>query len=137
MELNFDKEIDALLRQSAQGEAAFTEQNPESRIQNPKSLHLDADEISAFAENALPEKTRQIYVLHLADCEQCRKNLSSLILLNAEQPSETLHAEEKHFVQTPIPWYRKLYAVPNLAYTLGALVLGFFGNRSLYRFAKR
>ena len=34
---------------------------PYSRRQTPQSVHLDADEISAFAENALPEKAKQIY----------------------------------------------------------------------------
>ncbi len=31
----FDKEIDALLRQTAKGETAFAAANPKSKIQNP------------------------------------------------------------------------------------------------------
>jgi len=122
MEFEFDKEIDALLRrQSAQGEAAFT-------AANPKSVHLDADEISAFSENALPEKIRRKYTLHLADCEKCRKSLSNLIALDSETENVTIHAgEEKHLIHAPVPWYRKLFAFPNLAYTMGALVLVFSG----------
>jgi hypothetical protein len=127
MEFEFDKEIDALLRQSAQGETAFVKANPKSQIPNPKSLHLDADEISAFAENALPEGAKQRSMLHLADCETCRKTLSNLITMNASAESETVHAEEKQMVASPIPWYRKLFAFPNLAYTMGALVLVFSG----------
>jgi len=127
MDFEFDKEIDALLRQTAQGETAFAAANPKSKIQNPKSFHLDADEISAFAENALPEKSRQKYIVHLADCEKCRKNLSNLILLNSETESETVRIEEKEIILAPIPWYRKLFAFPHLAYTLGALVLVFSG----------
>lgn len=120
MELDFDKEIDALLRQTARS-GDF--------VSNQTAMHLDADEISAFAENALPEKTRQQYLAHLADCDKCRKNLSNLIALNAEQESEIIHAaEEKQFAAVvPVPWYRKIFAVPNLAYTLGALVLVFSG----------
>lgn len=122
MELDFDKEIDALLRQSAHGETAFA-------ATNLKSLHLDADEISAFAENALPEKTRHAYTVHLADCERCRKILSNIISLNSDAESEIVHAaqESRQIVALPIPWYRKLVAFPNLAYTLGALVLVFSG----------
>jgi len=129
MDFEFDKEIDALLqRQSAQGEAAFTAANPKSQIPNPKSVHLDADEISAFSENALPEKIRQKYTLHLADCEKCRKSLSNLIALDSETENVTIHAgEEKHLIHAPVPWYRKLFAFPNLAYTMGALVLVFSG----------
>ncbi len=127
MDFEFDKEIDALLRQTAQGETAFAAANPKSKIQNPKSFHLGADEISAFAENALPEKTRAAYTAHLADCDRCRKILSNVISLNAESESGTVHAEEKEIIPAPIPWYRKLFAFPNLAYTLGALILVFSG----------
>ncbi len=125
MDLEFDKEMDALLRQTAQGETVFESTNPKSQIPNPKSKHLDADEISAFAENALPEKIRQRYTLHLADCDKCRKNLSNLIALDSE--TETVRAEDEHFIAARLPWYRKLFAFPNLAYTLGALVLVFSG----------
>ncbi|MGI8788673.1 MAG: zf-HC2 domain-containing protein [Pyrinomonadaceae bacterium] len=122
MELNFDKEIDALLRQSAQeSEDAFAARDI------PHSAHLDADEISAFAENALPEKNRQGCTMHLADCDRCRKILSNLISLNSDSESEIVHAEEKEIGASPIPWYRKLFAFPNLAYTLGALILIFAG----------
>lgn len=124
MELNFDKEIDAILRKARESEFAFAADNPQSTIRNPQS-HLDADEISAFAENALPETTKQFYTAHLADCDGCRKNLSNLILLNAE--SENIRAEEIGTISSAISWYRKLFAFPNLAYTLGALVLLFSG----------
>lgn len=120
MDFEFDKEIDTLLRQTAQGAIV-------SARQNSASEHLDADELSAFAENALPERAKQRSMLHLVNCDECRKSLSTLIILNAEQPFEIAPTEEKQFVRTPIPWYRKLFAVPNLAYTMGALVLMFAG----------
>ena len=128
MDLEFDKEIDALLRQTAQGETVFAAANPKSQILDPQSFHLDADAFSAFAENALPEATRQKYSRHLANCDGCRKSLSNLIRLNSATESAAVHAEEIHTsVAAPIPWYRKLVAYPNLAYTLGALVLVFSG----------
>ncbi len=97
MELNFDKEMDVLLRQSArEDETAFA-------ATNRKSAHLDADEISAFAENALPEKIRQNYILHLADCERCRTNLSSLILLDTETEIRAVHALENEIIASAIP----------------------------------
>jgi hypothetical protein len=118
MNFEFDKEIDVLLRQTARN-GDFVSNN---------AAHLDADEISAFAENALPEKTRQTYMRHLADCERCRKSLSNIIALNSEFEAETIPAEEKQIASaTPIPWYRKLFVFPNLAYSLGALIMVFAG----------
>jgi hypothetical protein len=35
--------------------------------------HLDADELSAYAENALPPMAHARYTAHLADCSQCRE----------------------------------------------------------------
>src|SRR5258708_10206821 len=42
--------------------------------------HLDADELNAFAEGALPPAARARYVSHLADCENCRQLVSQLAM---------------------------------------------------------
>jgi len=126
----FDKEIDALLRQTAKGETAFAAANPKSQIPNPKSVHLDADEIAAFAESALPEKARVKYTAHFADCDRCRKILSNTILLNSEAetvPASSAAASPEIVTVTNIPWYRRLFAFPNAAYAMGALVVLFGG----------
>lgn len=129
MEFEFDKEIDAILRKARDGESAFaTTDNAPSAIRNPQSPHLDADEISAFAENALPEKAKTLYTAHLADCARCRKILSNLISLESE--AETVAASsavKAEIVEAKIPWYRRIFAMPNLAYTMGALALLFSG----------
>lgn len=127
MTSEFDKEIDAFLRQTAKGETASAAVNSNSTIENPQSFHLDADEISAFAENALPENIKQKYTIHLADCNRCRSTLSNLIALNAETEIEILHAEKTEKVRVVTPWYRKLFASPNLAFTMSALLLAFSG----------
>jgi hypothetical protein len=123
MELNFDKEIDALLRQAAKSESFVGTNGSDMRA------HIDADALSAFAENALPEKTRALYMTHLGDCDRCRKILSSLIVLNSEADvSAASLAEVPEIAVVPAaPWYRKLFLFPNLAYTMGALVLVFSG----------
>jgi hypothetical protein len=114
MELNFDKEIDAILRKARSESSAVAE---------GFLSHLDADEISAFAENSLPETAKMRCTAHVADCERCRKILSNLILLNAEPASEIVHAETS---APAIPWYRKIFGLPNgLVYSLGALALVF------------
>jgi hypothetical protein len=115
----FDKEIDSLLRRAAQGESVQT-----------FAAHMDADEISLFAENALTSKARGRVVRHLAECAKCRKILSNLISFNAETESETIHAGEGSIipvVATAIPWYRRLFAFPQITLAMGALALVFAG----------
>src|SRR5215210_2638195 len=67
MREGFDREIDSLLRRRARGTA-------ESRLwgEGTPGTHLDADELSAFAEGALPAAARLAAASHLADCERCR-----------------------------------------------------------------
>ena len=47
---------------------------------NGATSHLDADELVAFAENALPAATRLRYAGHLADCDTCRKLVTELAI---------------------------------------------------------
>lgn len=120
MEMEFDNEIDALLRKEG-GARTIT-------VSEFASLHLDADEISAFAENAVPESAKPAYFAHFADCDRCRKTLSSVIVLNSEAGIETASAVSAPvIVENVVPWYRKLFLFPNLAYVLGSLVLLFSG----------
>lgn len=113
----FDKEIDAILRKARENEAVFA-----ANISEP---HLDADVLSAFAENALPEKSKKLYTAHLADCDRCRRILSNLISLNAEEEIVPVKIAETPIIETAIPWYRKLLFGRNLVYTMGALVIAF------------
>jgi len=121
MEVDFDKEIDAILRKAQRD-------GPVLIGDFSSSPHLDADSISAFAENAMPEKSRALYTRHLADCDRCRKVLSNLLAMNAEavpataSPSVITIAE-----RASEPWYRRLFIFPNLAYVMGGLVLIFAG----------
>ena len=119
MELEFDKEIDALMRKGAAGIGVTPNVG--------QGTHLDADELSAFAENAMPEKTRALYMRHLADCDRCRKILSGLIILNAEAEPEMAAAVAVESQSSELPWYRRLFLFPNLAYAMGGLVLVFGG----------
>jgi hypothetical protein len=120
MEFEFDKEMDAILRKARGGEVVTS-----------FDTHLDADEISAFAENALSDTARRHHTAHLADCGRCRKILSNVIVLNSEAETETASsAVPAETVVGKPPWYRKLFVFPQLAYAMGGLVLlfsGFFG----------
>ena len=121
MELEFDKEIDSLLRKADRG--VLVGDKPDGKLKD----HLDADELAAFAENAMPEKVRALHMEHLADCGRCRGVLSGLIMLNAEAEPESSAVAAPPVSVAVEPWYRKLLLYPNLAYVMGGLVLMFGG----------
>jgi hypothetical protein len=66
-----NKEIDLLLRR-------MSRQNGGSL--SDTEAHLDADEMSSFAQNALPATARARYTEHLAECSTCRKLVTELSL---------------------------------------------------------
>lgn len=117
MNNDFDNEIDALLRKSANAYLAGA----------TDVIHLDADEISAFAENALPAAAQSRYTEHLADCDPCRKTLSEVILYNAESAAAEPVRQVVAAPAAKSSWYQKLFSFPNLAYGMGALLLVFTG----------
>ena len=122
MELEFDKEIDAILRKARAPVVVA--------VVAPLSVHLDADAVAAFAENALPEQTRQLYTVHFADCNRCRMMLSQTILLTSEAVTAdfaTASNTVSAVAAETIPWYVKIFRTPNLALAMGALVLTFGG----------
>lgn len=106
-----DKEIEVLLRryaQSASGRLAHSD-------------HLDADELNAFAENAMPPATRQRYVSHLADCDDCRKAVGELVVAAGSAVEARVPASE------PIAdsWWRKLrelFSPPAVRYAAFAVL---------------
>ena len=120
MEYDFDKEIDALLRSKAHRDGPVY-------VGDVASPHLDADEISAFAENAVPENSRALYSAHLADCDRCRKILSNLLVMNTEMAASAAPASAITIAERTGPWYKRLFLFPNLAYVMGSLVLIFAG----------
>jgi hypothetical protein len=85
MENGREKEIDLLLRAFARRARTLTPQRDSESGMEPVSAHLDADELIAFAEHALPAAARARYTVHLADCDLCRKVLSGL---GVESPVE-------------------------------------------------
>lgn len=123
MELEFDKEIDAILRKAQPTRGVLVGDDPA----DPKK-HLDGDTIAAFAENALPEKAKLLYVAHFADCDHCRKQLSFVMQMNNEAAAVVAPSPAvERAIEPTIPWYRRILKVPNLALAMGALVLVFSG----------
>jgi hypothetical protein len=75
MREGFDREIDSLLRRTARAPAGARGNG--AGASSPDS-HLDADELAAFAEGALPEAARMNTFSHLADCAECRTHAVNL-----------------------------------------------------------
>src|SRR5262245_16090981 len=107
-----DKQIDVLLRRYAKAAPSAS-----------ASGHLDADELSAFAEGALPGPTRARYLSHLADCDDCRKQASSLAISSgAVVRAEQSHSEIKEG-RTLWQVLAGLFALPVLRYGAFAAIL--------------
>jgi hypothetical protein len=127
MELNFDKEMDALLRQTARQEMPAP----------AAEAHLDADELAAFSANALPVKARSRAMEHLVDCGNCRTILSNLVFFEnqeEEKPAAVFAvatppitavtaAKESSLMERILG----VFKFPTLAYGMAALVLLFTG----------
>jgi Putative zinc-finger len=79
-----NNEIDLLLRRLSRHDTSMPDAGGD---------HLDADELSAYAENALPTAARARYTEHLAECSGCRelvvKLSSSAGVVVAEETSRT------------------------------------------------
>ncbi|HZG53468.1 MAG TPA: hypothetical protein VEZ40_15155 [Pyrinomonadaceae bacterium] len=137
MKAEFDKEIDSVLRERARrGRAASGEPGAGAGVGASSAAHLDADERSAYAENALPAAARAYYTAHLADCDDCRRGVTQLAL--AAGTAAQLEPREAATGQTAATpragWRERLgallaprawrYAVPALALLLvGAVSL--------------
>ena len=91
-----DAEIDLLLRRH--GKVTDGVKNHE---------HLDADELNAFAEGALPAAARSRYVSHLADCNDCRRVVSQLAAASGVSEPARVPASES----TRESWWKRIGAV--------------------------
>lgn len=124
-----DKEMDLLLkrhaRRGASGFAGATSAGAATGAQ-----HMDADELSAYAEGALPALARARYAGHLADCDSCRRIITELVV------SSGLETEERgpvaQTVVTPArswrEWLAALFSPPALRFAAPALALVAFAS---------
>jgi len=142
MKAEFDKEIDSLLRESARrGRAASGEPGVRAGGGALAAAHLDADEQSAYAENALPASARAHYTAHLADCDDCRRNVTRLALA-AGMPAQ-LEPRESATGQTVSPNITlrerlgALFAPRAWRYAVPALALLLVGAVSLIVLTRR
>ena len=83
MRPEFDSEIDSVLRGHARRGGASSSAwdavaRPSISNEAQSGSHLDADEIAAFGEDALPAAARSRYSAHLADCDDCRRSVTQV-----------------------------------------------------------
>src|SRR5437868_4948781 len=121
-------EIDRLLRRYARRNAEALPESDGLESDSTRdaggSAHMDADELNAYAEGALPEAARSRYFAHLADCETCRKLVTELTLA-----SGALSEEKRVAATKPSPskswreWLAAIFSPPVLRYAVPALAL--------------
>jgi hypothetical protein len=89
------------------------------------SSHLDADELSAYAENALPQAARARYTAHLADCDECRSIVVDLAvatnIVSDEKVREAAHSASPS--RSWREWLAAVFAPPMMRYAVPAVVL--------------
>ncbi|HEY6045953.1 MAG TPA: zf-HC2 domain-containing protein [Pyrinomonadaceae bacterium] len=108
-----DTQMDVLMRRYAKG----------AKAAGVSTEHLDADELNAFAEGALPAATRSRYVSHLADCDDCRTVVSQLAMSAGAGTMAQVPASESPEKRS---WWQSLGALlstPALRYAASALIL--------------
>lgn len=76
-------EMDLLLRGLARREGSRS-----VALEDHSAMHLDADELNSYAEQALPAAARARYTSHLAECASCRKIVSELTSASGANISE-------------------------------------------------
>jgi hypothetical protein len=120
--------MDRLLRRYARrsGEAlgAGLEQKRDAPEAN-NTVHLDADELNAYAEGALPENARSRYFAHLADCDTCRKLVTDLTLATslADEGKARVAATAVSPSRSWRDWLASIFSSPVLRYGVPALAL--------------
>ena len=123
MKRETNNEIDLLLRRL--GRQDGTARNVEA---SGDDRHLDADELSSYAQNALPAAARARYTEHLAECATCRRLVTELSLsLGAATASVAATHEPsgwKKFVAALFSPLVLRYAAPALG-VIAVVVVGF------------
>src|SRR5918999_1242377 len=121
MKQETNNEIDLRLRRLSRRDG--------SSVRDGEAPHLDVDELSSYAQNALPAAARARYTEHLAECSSCRKLVIELSVAHgttaAAAPVETVAEPSglKRFLASLFAPMVLRYAVP----ALGAIVVAVVG----------
>lgn len=117
-----NNEIDLLLRRMGRQDGGSVSEAHEQ--------HLDVDELSLYAQNALPAAARTRYTEHLVECSTCRKLVTELSLSFGETAAAAARVQTvgepsalKKFLASLFSPMVLRYAVP----ALGLIVVGVIG----------
>jgi hypothetical protein len=121
-------EMDRLLRRYARHGGEVLRARPEQNQDAPEannSVHLDADELNAYAEGALPDNARSRYFAHLADCDTCRKLVTDLTLAAGlvDEEKARVAATDVSPSRSWRDWLALIFSPPVLRYGVPALAL--------------
>lgn len=118
MKQETNNEMDLLLRRLARRQDVFAPDHED---------HLDADELNAYAENALPAKSRTRYTEHVAECSRCRE-----LVVQLSASAGVVIAQQADKVSESTGWRKFLaglfspmvlkYAAPALGLIVVALI---------------
>jgi Putative zinc-finger len=127
MKEDVNNEMDLLLRRLGKTRE-WSAVHPENGDAGSTEAHLDADELNAYAENALPSATRARYTEHLADCTRCRKIVSQLsqaagLVFEDNTSPEPAVTGLREFISSFFSPMVLRYAIP----ALGVLLVGTLG----------
>ena len=120
-----DEQIDLLMRRFVRT-GFSTEDGPD---------HLDADEMNAFAEGVLPPGARTRYVSHLANCDECRKQVAQLAIASGAVARVDQTVQNKPEPRGLWAALTGVFALPALRYVAFAAIaivvasVGFFALR--------
>ena len=121
MKQETNNEMDLLLRRLGRRQAESVSND------NGQPDHLDADELNAYAENAVPAVARARYTEHLAECGRCRDLVVSLsgaagVAVAREAVSVAEPAGFKKFLASLFSPMVLRYAAPALGLILIAVI---------------
>jgi hypothetical protein len=122
MKQETNNEMDLLLRRLSRGASNV----------GADGNHLDADELSSYAENALPAVARARYTEHLAECASCRKlvaQLSSSVGAVSAAAKVSAPSTLRKFLASLFSPMVLRYAVP----ALGLIVVAAIGLTVIWR----
>ncbi len=127
MKLDPNTEMDRLLRRHSRHGQGPSGSSFDHKENGENGSHLDADEMIAFAENALPAATRARYSNHLADCDSCRKLVTDLAVSSGVAAKIESQTTPQLVATTPrVTWRNRLgalFAPAALRYAASLVVL--------------
>jgi hypothetical protein len=130
MKSDSNTEMELLLRRHARRRkstpaAGATDASAHEGNEQTGGTHMDADEMNAYAENALPAPARARYMAHLADCDNCRAIVTNLTLAanvpvrDTEDDTQPAASHKRSWRE----WLAALLSPPLIRYGVPALVL--------------